>query len=172
VNSASLAVRGLTPFHRWRLGNRVEAHPEMVERIRAAGHEVGNHHYTLRSTLRLTDAEYVDGLRRTEQALHLEAPKLFRPPGGRIRSHQLDEAIRQGYTCVLGSAYPFDGGHPPAAYFRWVVSKNPAPGTIVILHDGIADPSRTIAALPGILEAGHRKGLRFVSIGTLLASRR
>jgi peptidoglycan/xylan/chitin deacetylase (PgdA/CDA1 family) len=154
------------------IGNRVVAHPGTVERIRAGGHEVANHHYTLRSTLRMTDAEFLDGLRDTESALKLDGPvKLFRPPGGRIRGRQLDEAIRRGYTCVLGSAYPFDGQRPPAAYIRWIVSKNLAPGTIVILHDGIADPSRSIAALPGILEAGRRQGLRFVSVGTLLGSR-
>jgi peptidoglycan-N-acetylglucosamine deacetylase len=153
------------------IGNRVIAHPATVELIRAGGHEVASHHYTLRSTLRMTDAEFRDGLRDTESALKLTGPtKLFRPPGGRIRGRQLDEAIRQGYTCVLGSAYPFDGQHPPAAYIRWVVSKNLAPGTIVILHDGIADPSRSIAALPAILEAGRRKGLRFVSVGALLGS--
>jgi peptidoglycan/xylan/chitin deacetylase (PgdA/CDA1 family) len=154
------------------IGNRVVAHPATVELIRAGGHEVANHHYTLRSTLRMTDAEFVDGLRDTESALKLEGTrKLFRPPGGRIRSRQLEEAQRLGYTCVLGSAYPFDGAHPPTAYIRWVVSKNLAPGTVVILHDGIADPSRSIAALPGILDAGRRKGLRFVSVGTLLGSR-
>ena len=154
------------------IGNRVEAHPGTVAHIRAAGHEVGNHHYSLRSTLRMTDPEYLEGLRRTEDALRLEGPtKLFRPPGGRIRARQLDQAIARGYTCVLGSAYPFDGAHPPASYIRWVVSKNLAPGTIVILHDGIADPSRSIEALPGILDAGRRQGLRFVPVGTLLASR-
>ncbi len=154
------------------IGNRVVSHPETVERIKAGGHEVGNHHYTLRSTLRMTDDEFVTGLRETEAALKLEGPlKLFRPPGRRIRSRQLDEALARGYTCVLGSAYPFDGARPPTAYIRWVVSKNLAPGTIVILHDGIADPSRSIAALPGILEAGRRKGLRFVPVGTLLGSR-
>ena len=42
--------------------------------IRAAGHEVGNHHYSLRSTLRTTDPEYLEGLRRTEDALRLEGP--------------------------------------------------------------------------------------------------
>lgn len=153
------------------IGDRVVAHPQTVAQIRAGGHEVANHHYTLRSTLRMTDGEFVRGLRDTEAALNLEGPrKLFRPPGGRIRSRQLDEAIRQGYTCVLGSAYPFDGQHPPAAYIRWVVGKNLAPGTIVILHDGIADPSRSIEALPGILEAGRRQGLRFVSVGELLGS--
>jgi peptidoglycan/xylan/chitin deacetylase (PgdA/CDA1 family) len=154
------------------IGDRVVRHPDTVASIRAGGHEVANHHYGLRSALRMSDDEFAKGLLDTERALGLTGPlKLFRPPGGRIRSRQLDEAIRLGYTSVLGSAYPFDGAHPPAAYIRWVVSKNLAPGTIVILHDGIADPSRSIAALPGILEAGRRKGLRFVSVGTLLGSR-
>jgi hypothetical protein len=43
-------------------------------------------------------------------------------------------------------------------------------GVIVILHDGIADASRTIEALDGILAAGERKGLRFVPVGELLAA--
>lgn len=153
------------------VGNRVEQHPETVARIRAAGHEVGNHSYTLRSALRQTDDEFARDLKRTGDLLALDGPfKPFRPPGGRIRGGQLDGVLREGYTPVLGSAYPFDGQHPPAAYIRWLISKNLAPGTIVILHDGIADPSRSIAALPAVLEAGRRKGLRFVSVGTLVRS--
>jgi len=51
---------------------------------------------------------------------------------------------------------------------RWLVGKNLVPGTIVILHDGISDPSRSIEALPQILTAGRKKGLRFTSIGALV----
>ena len=43
------------------IGNRVVVHPATVESIRAGGHEVANHHYTLRSTLHMTDAEFLDG---------------------------------------------------------------------------------------------------------------
>jgi hypothetical protein len=50
------------------------------------------------------------------------------------------------------------------------VTKNLQPGTIVILHDGIADPSRTLGALDDIVTEGERKGLRFVTVGALLAS--
>lgn len=52
------------------------------------------------------------------------------------------------------------------------MTKNLAPGTIVILHDGIADPSKMIAALDGILSAGEREGLRFVTVGELLGAAR
>jgi hypothetical protein len=51
---------------------------------------------------------------------------------------------------------------------RWLIGKNLVPGAIVILHDGISDPTRSIQALPHILIVGRKKGLRFISIGALL----
>jgi hypothetical protein len=72
---------------------------------------------------------------------------------------------------VLGSAYPHDPAHPPIWYIRWLIGKNLAPGAIVILHDGISDPTRTIEALPAVLAEGRRRGLQFVSIGRLLGAR-
>jgi len=153
------------------IGDRAARFPKLVERIRAGGHEIGNHHYGLRSNLRMTDAEFEKGLLRTDAVLGLAGPyKLYRPPGGFMRQSQRELLRRHGYRCVLGSAYPFDGNHTTTWYIRWLVAKNLSPGTIVILHDGIADPSRTLAALDGILVAGTRKGLRFVPVGELLDS--
>ena len=153
------------------IGDRAARYPKSVDELRAAGHEVGNHSFTLRSTLHASDQEFRAVLERTENVLRLSGPtKLFRPPGGKIRAAQVRIAHERGYRVVLGSAYPFDGAHPPAAYIEWLVTKNLAPGVIAILHDGIADPSRTIAALDGILTAGRRKGLRFVTVGELLAA--
>lgn len=152
------------------IGDRAAAHPRLVSDLRRAGHEVGNHYWTIRSTLGASDQEFVRDLRRTEAVLDLSPPKLFRPPGGRLRPRQLARLRAEGYRCILGSAYPYDPAHPPARYIRWLVAKNLAPGVIVILHDGIADPSRSIAALDGILAAGERKGLRFVTVGELLGA--
>jgi peptidoglycan/xylan/chitin deacetylase (PgdA/CDA1 family) len=150
------------------VGDRAEAYPDLVAEVRGAGHEIGNHYYTIRSTWRISDDEFLADLRRAEEALELRHPKLFRPPGGTARRSQLRLAAAEGYLCVLGSAYPYDPSHPPAAYIRWLVSKNLAPGVIVVLHDGIADPSRSIAALDDILRAGERKGLQFVTVAELL----
>lgn len=150
------------------VGDRARAYSALVGEVRKAGHEVGNHYDSIRSARHATDGEFLANLRRAEQALGLHGLKLFRPPGGLARSSQLQLAEADGYTCVLGSAYPYDPSHPPVAYIRWLVAKNLAPGVIVILHDGIADPSRSIAALEGILRAGERKGLRFVTVGELL----
>jgi peptidoglycan-N-acetylglucosamine deacetylase len=153
------------------VGDRAQAYPALVQRLRDEGHEVGNHSYTLRSALKLPDGELRAQMLRTEAVLGLAGPvKLYRPPGGLIRARALADVRAHGYRCVLGSAYPFDGQRPPSGYIRWLVSKNLAPGAIVILHDGIADPSRMLAALDAILVAGEAKGLRFVTVGELLAS--
>ena len=153
------------------IGDRAAAYPALVGEIRSRGHEVGNHHYTIRSTLRMSDADFLKNLLRTESILALNGPsKLYRPPGGLIRRSQLALVSQHGYRCVLGSAYPYDPSRPPSQYIRWLVTKNLAPGSIVILHDGIADPSKMTAALDAILSAGEKKGLRFVTVGDLLAS--
>jgi len=153
------------------IGDRVEAHPALVQTLRDQGHELGNHSYTVRSSLHLSDDEFRTYLACTEAALKLEGPiKLYRPPGGVIRPRHLAYVRQRGYRCVLGSAYPFDPARPPSAYIRWLVVKNLRPGAIVILHDGIADPSRMLAALDDILAAGEAKGLRFVPVGELIAA--
>jgi peptidoglycan/xylan/chitin deacetylase (PgdA/CDA1 family) len=151
------------------IGDRAAAHPELLGRLRSEGHELGNHYFTIRSTIRASDEDFLANLTRTEEILGLHGPiKLFRPPGGLIRSSHLRLAEDHGYRVILGSAYPYDGSHPPPAYIRWLVTKNLAPGVIIILHDGIADPSRMISVLDSILVSGERKGLRFVTVGELL----
>ena len=151
------------------IGERALRHPEIVARIKAAGHEIANHYFTNGSILRHPDAEFLDGLLRTEKAIGVAPPKFFRPPGGVAWTRQLRLAQAQGYQCVLGSAYPHDPMHPPVWYIRWLIEKNLVPGTIVILHDGISDPTRSVRALPQILDTGRNRGLSFVSIGTLMS---
>jgi peptidoglycan/xylan/chitin deacetylase (PgdA/CDA1 family) len=168
------------------IGERALRYPEVVARIRAEGHEIGNHYFKNGATLGHSDEEFLSNLEKTERAIGAGEKlavgtetepigrsafpweKLFRPPGGVAWPRQIRLARERGYRCVLGCAYPHDPMRPPVRYIRWLIEKNLAPGTIVILHDGIANPKRSIAALPGILAAGREKGLRFVSIGELM----
>jgi peptidoglycan/xylan/chitin deacetylase (PgdA/CDA1 family) len=155
------------------IGERALLHPQLVARIKSAGHEVGNHYYKNCSTFLHSDAEFLRYLRQTEEAVgFLEEPKLFRAPGGVARPRQVRLAGARGYAYVLGSAYPNDPMHPPAWYITWLIQKNLIPGTIVILHDGISDATRSIQALPQILRVGRQRGFRFVSIGELMRASR
>jgi peptidoglycan/xylan/chitin deacetylase (PgdA/CDA1 family) len=151
------------------VGERAASHPELLARIRAGGHEVGNHYSTDGSLLGHGRAEFLGNLDRTERAAQIRGPqKLFRPPGGLAWPWQLRLARERGYACVLGDAYPYDPLRPPVAYMEWLVLAKLRPGSIVILHDGIPDPGRTLEALPAILAAGRERGLRFVGIAALL----
>jgi|SRR5215831_376073 len=151
------------------IGERALCEPETVLRIRAEGHEIGNHYFENGPTLGHSDGEFIKKLEATERTLGAAGMlRFFRPPGGVAWPRQLRLARERGYTCVLGCAYPHDPMRPPVKYIWWLIRKNLAPGTIVILHDGIRDATRSIAALPRILEEGRRRGLRFVSIGKLL----
>jgi peptidoglycan-N-acetylglucosamine deacetylase len=151
------------------IGERARSHPELVQRIKGAGHEVGNHYIKDASTLTHGDSTFLSHLDRTEQAIGISGErKLFRPPGGVAWPGQLRLARTRGYTSVLGSAYPHDPVRPPVWYIRWLVAKNLRPGAIIILHDGIRDPTRSIEALPQILAAGKGQGLQFVPIGRLI----
>lgn len=151
------------------IGERAARHAEVVAQIKAAGHEVANHYFSDGSILGHSKAKFARYLEQTERTIgSTTRPKLFRPPGGMARPWQLRLARVQGYTCVLGCAYPHDPIHPPVWYIEWLVGKNLVPGSIIILHDGIADPTRSIQALPHILSEGSRRGLRFVAIGALI----
>jgi len=156
------------------IGENARRHPELVARIRGAGHEVGNHTDTRGTTVLMSMRRFSDSLLRAEAALALSdaEPKLFRPGGGWVRPAQLDLAVQRGYTCVLGSVQAYDPRRPPAAYIRWVVSRNLGPGAIVVLHDAGGDRSNTVEALPGILEAGRAMGLRFVTVSELMTAPR
>ena len=150
------------------IGERARRHPDLVARIKAAGHEVGNHYFTNGPTLHHSDADFLERLKQTESEIGITTrPKLFRPPGGVAWPRQLRLARNNGYECVLGCAYPHDPMHPPVRYIQWLVEKNLVPGAIVILHDGISDPTRSIRALPHILAVGRGLRLRFVAIGDL-----
>ncbi len=140
-----------------------------MKQVRDSGHEIGNHYYRNGSALRMNDDRYVEDLMRTEKVLALEGPrKLFRPPSGLVTETQLDILEARGYRSIMGTVYPFDTSRAPSAYVRWLITKNLAPGSIVILHDGARDPSNMVAALERILVDGTAAGLRFVTVSQLL----
>jgi peptidoglycan/xylan/chitin deacetylase (PgdA/CDA1 family) len=64
-------------------GGRALRYPEVVTRIKADGHEVGNHYVMDASVLVHSDAAFLDYLEKSDKAIGIVTrPKLFRPPGG------------------------------------------------------------------------------------------
>ena len=160
-------------------GKNVQRFPDLIRRMRAEGHTVGNHTYShplfyLKS--RKTIGREID---RTQEAIDRilgQAPRLFRPPYG-VRWFGLFPALRErGLTDVQWSDTGYD----------WIVRNGPkeiarkalaelGPGSIILLHDGrepraegLADASVTVAALPAIVEGARAAGFEFVSVEDFL----
>src|SRR5436190_6257941 len=67
------------------LGSQAERHPQIVEAMIAAGHELGNHTYSHVNLGRISWQQGCDELQKAERVLRAADPRyrgLFRPPWG------------------------------------------------------------------------------------------
>jgi peptidoglycan/xylan/chitin deacetylase (PgdA/CDA1 family) len=151
------------------VGERARLFPDLVEEIRQRGHEIGNHTDSWDRTIGVGATRIERDLLEAHRTLALgSGPKYFRPAGGMLRPSHLKVLKKHGYTCVLASAIPFDSYRPPAGWIKALVNRSLRPGAIVVLHDSGGDRSRTVAALPGIIEEAHERGLAIVTLSELL----
>ena len=120
------------------IGQRAEEHPELVRRILAQGHEVGNHSYghdvflMLRGSKRLAvqiakgqDALKDFGVR----------PLAFRPPVGITNPRLFGALLREGMFCVGFKRRPADFGNRRVRGLAKRVLRRLRAGDILALHD-------------------------------------
>jgi peptidoglycan/xylan/chitin deacetylase (PgdA/CDA1 family) len=140
------------------LGKNAEAHPEIMRRIVAEGHAVGNHTYNHPDGWKTPQMEY---LRNVVQAKRAIDSTLFRPPYGRITPAQVN-ALKNQFTLVMWDVLSadFDAGKKPEACLENVV-RNVSPGSIVVFHDSIKARRNMLYALEGSLEQLSRAGYIF-----------
>ena len=149
------------------VGNYIERNPDLVRRMAAEGHTVGNHTMHHRDMSALTDPEAfrreledLENLYR--ETVGSEMAKYYRPPQGIYSRENLAMAQELGYRTVFWSL----------AYMDWVNEKQPGKeeafakllprthnGAVVLLHS----TSRTNAEILEELiikwkEAGYRFG--------------
>lgn len=143
------------------VGDRARDNDELLERIVAEGHELGNHMLRDRRTRFLGRDEMERSMRETHRILSGHGQvRWFRPGGGFYDGATLEAADDLGYRTALGSVYPFDTALPfPALLARFVLN-GARPGDIIVLHDG-PDRGRTTAltlelVLPELRDAGYQ----------------
>jgi peptidoglycan/xylan/chitin deacetylase (PgdA/CDA1 family) len=153
------------------IGRRVDAHPEMVRRIVAAGHAVGSHGYSHAILRGVWPGEITTELDQSDAALYRAAgirTRLFRHPGGMQGAFLPFVARAGGWRVVVWSVDPRDYTQPAAGEIARRVLEAAHPGAIVLLHDGSPDGNKsreqTVAALPAILEGLRAGGYRIVPV--------
>ncbi len=131
--------------------------------IAESGNEVGSHSHTHPMMSDLSATEQERNLSRANAALAAVGvrPRWFRPPFGDFDDTTTALATALGMQTVLWTIDSQDWKNTPAATIAARVTDRLAPGAVVLMHSTKAE---TVKALPTILEAGHRKGFRFVTL--------
>ncbi|WP_232835894.1 polysaccharide deacetylase family protein [Actinocorallia populi] len=150
------------------VGVRARAHPGLVARARAEGHEIGDHtehHPRLTALPSARVHRELATTRRTITRLTGTRPTLFRPPYGATDRRVAAQARRLGLAQVLWDVDTLDWRHrDPSAIARRAVN-GLRPGAIILMHD--SRPT-TVSAVPRILRAAKAKGYTFVTVTELL----
>lgn len=165
------------------IGSNMEAHPGLVQRVLAEGHEIGNHTYThpnLADTPPAAVRLELNATQRLFQALTGRSMRFFRSPyltdANPSETDELEPielAQQLGYIEVTANLDTLDWEELSVDQMMNLVFKalyNPNPdlrGNIVLMHDSGGDRSRTLMLLPKLIDALRAKGFTFVPLSEL-----
>ncbi|MFE7125484.1 polysaccharide deacetylase family protein [Streptomyces sp. NPDC057617] len=152
------------------VGGWADEHPALVRRVLDGGHDLGNHtlHHTDISAMDETEAyAEITGCAERLRRLTGSIGTWFRPSRTQHATPLVRRlAQRAGYPHVLSyDVDSLDFTSPGAPAVVRTVTGQIRNGSVVSLHFGYAD---TVAALPALLDALERRGLRAVTTTELL----
>lgn len=163
------------------IGKNMSENPDLVARAVDEGHDVGNHTWTHPNIGEVPVAETSVELSATQRLFETitgRSMRLFRPPffgdaepstPGEVAP--LLDGQAQGYITVGLRIDPDDWKKPdPKHIIDTTVDRlddTVRAGQVVLLHDSGGDRSRTVEALPGLIDALRAHGYRLVTIGEL-----
>ena len=157
------------------VGNMIESAPDLIRRMVAEGHIVGNHTYHHPDMSSISDQAAFQKELESLEALFQETTgqtmsKYYRPPQGKYNVENLRQAKALGYRTIVWSR----------AYVDWYVDDQPTPEQaysklLPRIHDGASvllhSTSRTNAEiLDELLTKWEEMGFSFASLDQLPAS--
>ncbi|WP_114948357.1 chitooligosaccharide deacetylase NodB [Microvirga calopogonii] len=122
------------------IGAYAADHPELIRRMVAEGHEVGNHTMTHPDLTTCGPEEVEHQIIETSRAIKAACPqagpKYMRAPYGLWTEDVLSISARAGLKAVHWSVDPRDWSRPGVNVIADAVLASAQPGDIVLLHDG------------------------------------
>jgi len=156
------------------VGNRIEAHPEIVQRMVKEGHVVGNHSYNHPNLPKLNDADFQNQINKTDlliQSISGYRPTFIRPPYGNISEKQIQWLASQHKIIVNWNVDSLDWKGLNAEQVKTNVLAHVRPGSIILQHSAGGsgeDLSGTVQALPLIINKLRNDGVKLVTVSELL----
>ena len=160
------------------IGKNAEDYPDLVRRVVAEGHEIGNHTYYHTNVAACPDWQTRTELNATQRLLEDltgRSTTLFRPPyNADSRPNDLQEltaldiAQKLDYLSVLEDIDPEDWARPGADVIFERVKTLRRQGSLILLHDAGGDRAQTVEALPRIIDYLRARGDTIVPVSRLL----
>lgn len=152
-------------------GSWAERHPELVERIKKDGHEIGILGYNYKNYAELEESEIQNDILKAVEAfkkLNIKDIQFVRAPTGQFDEKLLKVAQRLGLTVVHWSIDSKDWQNPGIETIKENVTKAKK-GDIILLHASDS-AKQTAKALPGIINHFQNKNLKLVSVSEMIAN--
>lgn len=154
-------------------GQELQQHPQLLQKILAAGHQVGNHSYSHQRMLFKTPGFIAEEIEKTDILLKeggAPEPYFFRPPFGKkllLLPWYLSENKRLTVTWDLAPENYSQLMQDPAKLTAFTVQQAKA-GSIILLHVMYDSRSNTMKAVPDIIRGLKQRGFQFVTVQELL----
>lgn len=152
------------------LGRSVNTYPQIVRQIIADGHEIGNHTWDHKDLSKMSDANCIDELQKTQDAIIAAGggtPATFRPPYGNVKMSQRKEIMEKfHYPTIIWEVDTEDWKKPYSSEkVHNTILKDTKAGSIILCHDIHA---WTIDAMPATLDELKAKGFQFKTISEMI----
>lgn len=141
------------------IGNNIEKHPEIFEKVIAKGHTIGNHTFNHLNGWKTPTEEYIKNSSQWSLVssqncqLNTEHCKLFRPPYGKIKASQAEKLMKQGYKIIMWDVLSADYDNTISKEKCLEnVTKNVKSGSIIVFHDSVKASPHLEYTLPKALE--------------------
>jgi peptidoglycan-N-acetylglucosamine deacetylase len=143
------------------IGAAAQKTPELVHRILAEGHAIGNHsmsHPKMKSLNSATQWAEIDQADLVLQKFDDRARHVFRPPNGRVTAALLAATIWRRQPLVLWTVDSLDYKLKPIEVVQRLQNKPPLARDVILFHDDGPCASR---ALETLLPMWRQAGLNF-----------
>lgn len=155
-------------------GHYVKDQPELIQRMAAEGHIVGNHSWSHPDMSQLSEGNIKTELDKVKEQVGIltgqKEMKYLRPPRGIFSERVLAASKQFGYTNVFWSVAYKDwdvNAQRGSQYAYSEVVKQLHPGAIILLHSVSKDNTE---ALGRIVDEARRQGYEFKSLDQLTPS--
>ena len=158
------------------IGQNAAKHPELVRRIAAEGHQLGNHTYNHVDLLKADRQGVISEIDKTNQVIAGiagYAPHVMRPPHGFRDAVVMDIMAEYKLKVVEWSVSSRDWVNPGAEVIAERTLGKVKNGSVILLHDGdgiaaTLPRGQTIAATRIIIDRLLAEGYRFVTVDEIL----